>query len=78
LRDEMVEPQDPGDTGYLKVAQVAETMHVPRMAVYELVREGKLPAVSFGKSYRIPARAVREYLAAHRHAAVPAQLVVPT
>lgn len=74
----MVEPKVPGDTDYLKVAQVAETMHVTRMAVYELVREGKLPAVSFGKSYRIPARAVREYLSADRHPAASAPLSVPT
>lgn len=71
MRDEMVEPQDPGDTDYLRVAEAAAAMDVPRMTVYDLVQEGKLPAVSFGKSYRIPARAVREYLSADRHAAVP-------
>lgn len=67
----MVEPQDPWDTDYLRVAEAAAAMDVPRMTVYDLVQEGKLPAVSFGKSYRIPARAVREYLSADRHAAVP-------
>ncbi|GAA3327156.1 hypothetical protein GCM10017711_29750 [Paeniglutamicibacter sulfureus] len=40
--------------------------------MYDLVQEGKLPAVSFGKSFRIPARAVREFLAAARHPAAPA------
>jgi excisionase family DNA binding protein len=74
----MVEPQDSGDTDYLRVAEAAAAMDVPRMTVYDLVQEGKLPAVSFGKSYRIPARAVREYLSADRHAAVPAQMGVPT
>ncbi|MFL4477006.1 helix-turn-helix domain-containing protein [Paeniglutamicibacter sp. ORCA_105] len=74
----MVEPQDSGDTDYLRVAEAAAAMDVPRMTVYDLVQEGKLPAVSFGKSYRIPARAVREYLSADRYAAVPAQMGVPT
>ncbi|MFB9814686.1 helix-turn-helix domain-containing protein [Paeniglutamicibacter sulfureus] len=54
------------------MAEAAAAMRVPRMTVYDLVQEGKLPAVSFGKSFRIPARAVREFLAAARHPAAPA------
>lgn len=72
----MFQPQSPVDTEYLRVAEAAAVMHVPRMAVYELVQEGKLPAVSFGKSYRIPARAVQGYPAAGRHPA-PAPLHAP-
>lgn len=72
----MLEPQDPGDTDYLRVAEAAAAMHVPRMTVYELVHQGKLPVVSFGKSYRVPAQAVQEYLAAARHPA-PASLHAP-
>jgi excisionase family DNA binding protein len=73
----MLEPQDAADTDYLRVAEAAAAMHVPRMTVYELVQEGKLPAVSFGKSYRIPAQAVQEYLAAGQRPA-PAPLHAPT
>ncbi|MDQ0092769.1 helix-turn-helix domain-containing protein [Paeniglutamicibacter psychrophenolicus] len=73
----MFERQDPEDNDYLKVAEAAAAMHLPRMAVYELVHEGKLPAVSFGKSYRVPAQAVQEYLAAARHPEAPAPLHAP-
>lgn len=65
----MDEQQAPADTGYLSVAEVADRLHVPRMAVYQLVHAGKLPVVSFGKSYRVPAQAVQKYLAAGRHPA---------
>jgi excisionase family DNA binding protein len=74
----MGEPQHPAGTDYLRVAEVAAAMHVPRMTVYELVQDGKLPAVSFGKSYRVPAQAVQEYLAAARHPEAVAHLHAPT
>lgn len=56
-----------GGTEHLRVAEAVAAGHVPRMAVYELVREGKLPAGSFGKSFRVPAQAVQDYLAAECH-----------
>ena len=74
----MFEPQDAANSDYLRVAEAAAAMNVPRMTVYDLVKEGKLPAVSFGKLYRIPARAVQEYLAAAQHTSAPAHLHAPT
>ena len=44
------------------VSEVAATMRVSPMTVYRLVRSGELSAVRVGRSVRIPARAVEDYL----------------
>ena len=49
---------DLSDVRFLTVAEVAELMRVSNMTVYRLVQSGKLPAVRFGRSYRIPESAV--------------------
>jgi excisionase family DNA binding protein len=46
------------DMRFLTVAEVAEMMRVSTMTVYRLVKSGELPAVRFGRSYRIPETAV--------------------
>lgn len=46
------------DLRFLTVAEVADLMRVSSMTVYRLVRSGELPAVRFGRSYRIPETAV--------------------
>lgn len=46
----------------LTVNEVAELMRVSRMTVYRLIHSGELPAVRAGKSFRIPAVAVKELL----------------
>ncbi|HEV7949871.1 MAG TPA: helix-turn-helix domain-containing protein [Glaciihabitans sp.] len=43
---------------FLTVAEVAEMMRVSNMTVYRLVHSGQLPAVRFGRSFRIPESAV--------------------
>jgi excisionase family DNA binding protein len=43
-----------GDVRFLTVAEVAEMMRVSSMTVYRMVHAGELPAVRFGRSYRIP------------------------
>jgi excisionase family DNA binding protein len=47
---------------FLTVAEVAAVMRVSRMTVYRLVHSGELPAVRVGRSFRVPERAVHEYL----------------
>lgn len=47
---------------FLTVAEVAETMRVSKMTVYRLVHHGHLPSIRFGRSFRVPERAVHEYL----------------
>ena len=42
---------------------MAELMRVSAMTVYRMVQSGELPAVRFGRSYRIPEAAVVEMVA---------------
>jgi excisionase family DNA binding protein len=47
---------------FLTVAEVAAMMRVSKMTVYRLVHGGELPAARVGRSFRVPRRAVEEYL----------------
>jgi excisionase family DNA binding protein len=50
-------------TGQLyTVAEVAAMMRVSKMTVYRLVQSGAIRSIRFGRSYRVPQSAVREYL----------------
>ena len=48
---------------FLTVAEVADAMRVSRMTVYRLVHAGEVPAIRVGKSFRVPASALEQYLA---------------
>lgn len=47
---------------FLTVAEVAALMRVSKMSVYRLIHAGELEAVRFGRSFRVPERAVHAYL----------------
>lgn len=47
---------------FMTVAEVAVIMRVSKMTVYRLVHSGELPAVRVGRSFRVPAHAVDDYL----------------
>ena len=47
---------------FLTVAEVAALMRVSKMTVYRLVHSGELTAVRVGRSYRVPEKAVHNYL----------------
>ena len=47
---------------FLTVAEVATMMRVSKMTVYRLVHSGELPAVRVGRSFRVPEKAVHDYL----------------
>ena len=47
---------------FLTVAEVAEVMRVSRMTVYRLVHAGDLASVRVGRSFRVPEKAVHDYL----------------
>ena len=47
---------------FLTVAEVASLMRVSKMTVYRLVHSGELASVRVGRSFRVPERAVHEYL----------------
>ena len=50
------------DMKFLTVAEVAAVMRVSKMTVYRLVHSGELASVRVGRSFRVPERAVHEYL----------------
>jgi excisionase family DNA binding protein len=52
-------PSDLADVRFLTVAEVADVMRVSKMTVYRLVHSGELPAIRFGRSFRVPESAVR-------------------
>ena len=61
-----VHPVDPAlaEVRFLTVAEVAAVMRVSKMTVYRMVHSAELPAVRVGRSFRVPEKAVHEYLRA--------------
>jgi excisionase family DNA binding protein len=59
-----VRPVDPAlaEVKFLTVAEVASVMRVSKMTVYRMVHAGELPAVRVGRSFRVPEKAVHDYL----------------
>jgi excisionase family DNA binding protein len=57
-------PVDPAlaEVKFLTVAEVAAVMRVSKMTVYRMVHSGDLPAVRVGRSFRVPEKAVHDYL----------------
>ena len=47
----------------LKVAEVASRLRVDQRTVYRMIRRGQLRAVRVGRLFRIPAEALKAYLA---------------
>lgn len=47
---------------FLTVAEVAALMRVSKMTVYRLVHSGELTAARVGRSFRVPERAVHEFI----------------
>lgn len=52
------------DPQFRTIAEVAGLMRVSKMTVYRMVHCGELTAVRVGRSFRVPAKSVREYLSA--------------
>ena len=63
-RDAAPADGQPPRAQFLTVAEVASLMRVSKMTVYRLVHNGELPAVRVGRSFRVPDRAVHDYLQA--------------
>ncbi len=55
-------PGEIHDLRFLTVAEVAGLLRVSKMTVYRLVHSGELASVRVGRSFRVPERAVDEYL----------------
>ncbi len=60
----VVRPVDPplAEVRFLTVAEVASVMRVSKMTVYRMVHAAELPAVRVGRSFRVPEKAVHDYL----------------
>ncbi len=60
----VAQPPDPplAQVKFLTVAEVAALMRVSKMTVYRLVHSGELTAVRVGRSFRVPEKAVHDYL----------------
>ena len=58
----MAEEKDLSSVRFLTVAEVASMMRVSKMTVYRLVHSGEMPAVRVGRSFRVPEKAVDDYL----------------
>ncbi len=48
----------------LTAEEVAETLHIGRTRVYELLYAGEIRSVKIGRLRRVPVDAVRDYIAA--------------
>jgi excisionase family DNA binding protein len=53
---------DPIGAPFMTVAEVAGRMRVSKMTVYRLVHSGELPAVRFGRSFRVQQAAVEQLI----------------
>lgn len=58
----MAEEHRLGEMSFMTVAEVAAVMRVSKMTVYRLVHSGELPSVRVGRSFRVPEKAVTDYL----------------
>lgn len=63
----MTEEHQLSGMSFMTVAEVAAVMRVSKMTVYRLVHSGELPAVRVGRSFRVPEKAVDEYLRESYH-----------
>ncbi len=52
----------PVDVTFLTVSEVARELRVSKMTIYRLIHAGELRAVQIGKVFRVPGRALNEYL----------------
>ena len=62
MRSERSDTTDLPQVQFLTVAEVAARMRVSKMTVYRLVHSGELTAVRVGRSFRVPEKAVHDYL----------------
>lgn len=58
----MVDASNFSNVRFVTVAEVADMMRVSKMTVYRLIHAGEMPAVRFGRSYRVPESAVEQFV----------------
>ena len=50
-----------------RVSEAAERLGISRSKAYELIAAGKLPSIKIGGSVRVPAEALKEWIAQQTH-----------
>lgn len=58
----MEEEKNFSEAHFLTVSEVADVMRVSKMTVYRLIHSGDMPAVRFGRSFRVPEAAIEQYV----------------
>jgi excisionase family DNA binding protein len=53
---------DPEQPKLLTVAEIAAELRVSKMTVYRLVHAGDLRSIRIGRSFRVPVKALEDYL----------------
>ena len=56
-------PEQGESVRFRTVGEVAALLRVSNMTVYRLINSGELPAVRIGRSFRLPAADVDQYVA---------------
>lgn len=51
----------------LKPTEAAEALGIGRTMIYEMLQQGLLPTVRFGRSIRVPVRALEEWIKNHQN-----------
>jgi excisionase family DNA binding protein len=63
----MGQPSEQGAFGVdlmlFRISDVERLLNLSRRTIYELIRSGRLRTVAEGRSRRVPASAIREYIA---------------
>jgi excisionase family DNA binding protein len=59
----MTTPPPVNDLALYRIPQVMTLLNLSRSTIYELLRTGRLRAVNQGRARRIPASAIRSYIA---------------
>ena len=55
------------EDGFVTIRQACEFLGISRTALYEILGRGVLPSAKFGRSRRIPRRALSAYAASQLH-----------
>jgi excisionase family DNA binding protein len=50
------------DENYLTIAEIAAHLRTSKMTIYRLVRAGKIDAIRIGRSFRVPAASLDNYI----------------
>jgi excisionase family DNA binding protein len=62
MKGNQMNPQPPADYGFITVTQAAETLKISRAHAYKMCREGVIPCLRLGRTFRISAQQFDQWL----------------